>query len=34
LQAEVFKEKWEGFRERPLPWHVRLPPDSLFLLPE
>jgi len=34
LQAEVFKEKWERFRERPLPWHVRLSPDSLFLLPE
>jgi molybdate transport system permease protein len=34
LQAEVFKEKWEGFRECPLPWHARLPPDSLFLLPE
>jgi ABC-type sulfate/molybdate transport systems ATPase subunit len=34
LQAEVFKEKWTRFRERPLPWHVHLPPDSLFLLPE
>jgi molybdate transport system permease protein len=34
LQAEVFKEKWQGFRSRPLPWHVRLSPDSLFLLPE
>jgi ABC-type sulfate/molybdate transport systems ATPase subunit len=34
LQAEVFKEKWERFREHPLPWHVRLSPDSLFLLPE
>ncbi|MGC2333129.1 MAG: sulfate/molybdate ABC transporter ATP-binding protein [Candidatus Acidiferrales bacterium] len=34
LQAEVFKEKWEGFRNRPQPWHVRLSPDSLFLLPE
>jgi ABC-type sulfate/molybdate transport systems ATPase subunit len=34
LQAEVFKEKWQLFRERPLPWHVRLSPESLFLLPE
>jgi molybdate transport system permease protein len=34
LQAEVFKEKWERFRDRPFPWHVRLSPDSLFLLPE
>ena len=34
LQAEVFKEKWERFRERPFPWHVRLSPDSLMLLPE
>jgi ABC-type sulfate/molybdate transport systems ATPase subunit len=34
LQAEVFKEKWQRFRDRPFPWHVRLSPDSLFLLPE
>jgi molybdate transport system permease protein len=34
LQAEVFKEKWELFRNWPFPWHVRLSPDSLFLLPE
>jgi len=34
LQAEVFKEKWERFRRLPQPWHVRLPADSLFLLPE
>jgi molybdate transport system permease protein len=34
LQAEVFKEKWERFRNRPQPWHVRLSPDSLFLLPK
>ncbi|HEX4001606.1 MAG TPA: sulfate/molybdate ABC transporter ATP-binding protein [Candidatus Acidoferrales bacterium] len=34
LQAEVFKEKWERFRDRPQPWHVRFSPDSLFLLPE
>lgn len=34
LQAEVFKEKWQGFRDLPHPWHVRLSPDSLFLMPE
>jgi ABC-type sulfate/molybdate transport systems ATPase subunit len=34
MQAEVFKEKWERFRARPFPWHVRLSPDSLILLPE
>jgi len=34
LQAEVSKEKWQTFRDRPMPWHVRLSPDSLFLLPE
>jgi molybdate transport system permease protein len=34
LQAEVFKEKWERFRDRPLPWRVRLVPESLFAMPE
>jgi molybdate transport system permease protein len=34
LQAEVFKEKWERFRNLPFPWHVRLSRDSLFLLPK
>ncbi|MGH9682558.1 MAG: sulfate/molybdate ABC transporter ATP-binding protein [Candidatus Acidiferrales bacterium] len=34
LQAEVFKEKWERFRKRPFPWHVRLPPESLMVLSE
>lgn len=34
LQAEVFKEKWHRFRDRPLPWHVRLAMDSLFVMPE
>ncbi|HKV04665.1 MAG TPA: sulfate/molybdate ABC transporter ATP-binding protein [Candidatus Acidoferrales bacterium] len=34
LQAEVFKEKWQLFRERPLPWHVRLPAESLFVMPD
>ncbi len=34
LQAEVFKEKWERFRNEPQPWHVRLSPSALFLMPE
>jgi len=34
LQAEVFKEKWQRFRNAPYPWHVRLPPESLFVTPE
>jgi molybdate transport system permease protein len=34
IQAEVFKEKWEIFRERPFPWYVRLSPESLLVLPE
>lgn len=32
LQAEVFKEKWLRFRERPFPWRVRLGAESLFLM--
>jgi molybdate transport system permease protein len=34
LQAEVFKEKWERFRNRPQPWRVRLAPEFLFAMPE
>jgi ABC-type sulfate/molybdate transport systems ATPase subunit len=34
LQAEVFKERWQRFRNAPYPWHLRLPPESLFLTPE
>jgi molybdate transport system permease protein len=34
LQAEVFKEKWEHFKNAPMPWHVRLSPDALFALPD
>ena len=34
LQAEVFNEKWQKFRDCPLPWHVRLSPDVLFVMPE
>jgi molybdate transport system permease protein len=32
LQAELFKEKWARFRERPYPIYVRLSPDALMLL--
>ena len=34
LQAEVFKEKFQQFKDAPLPWHVRLAPDSLIIFPE
>jgi molybdate transport system permease protein len=34
LQAEVFKEKWERFRDRPQPWRLRLAPESLFTMPD
>ena len=34
LQAEVYKEKWRKFRDRPLPWRVRLADESLILMPE
>ena len=33
LQAELTKEKWRHICDRPMPWHVRLPPESIFLLP-
>jgi molybdate transport system permease protein len=34
LQAEVYKEKWQGFCDKPFPWHVRLRADSLFWMKE
>jgi molybdate transport system permease protein len=34
LQAEVFKEKWQRFRDQPFPWHLRLAPERLFLMPD
>jgi molybdate transport system permease protein len=34
LQAEVFKQEWEAFRDLPQPWQVELAPDRLFLLPD
>ena len=33
LQAEVFKEKYQHFKDAPLPWHVRLAPESLIIFP-
>jgi len=33
LQAELFTEKWLQLRDQPQPWHVRLAPESLLLLP-
>jgi molybdate transport system permease protein len=32
VQAEVFKEKWEVLKQRPLPWLVQLEPLRLMLL--
>jgi molybdate transport system permease protein len=32
LQAEVFKQEWESFRDLPQPWAVELAADRLFLL--
>jgi ABC-type sulfate/molybdate transport systems ATPase subunit len=34
VQAEIFKQEWEAFRNLPQPWQVELPPDRLFLLPD
>jgi molybdate transport system permease protein len=34
LQAEVFNEKWQRFRNLPFPWHAHLPPEALFLMTE
>jgi molybdate transport system permease protein len=34
LQAEVSKAKWNLFRDRPFPWHVRIAPESLFGMPD
>ncbi len=32
LQAEVFKENWKSFKDRPFPWLVHLDPLRLLLL--
>jgi len=34
LQAEVFKQEWESFRDLPQPWAVELAADRVFLLPD
>jgi molybdate transport system permease protein len=34
LLAEVYKEKWQRFRDKLLPWKVRLRSDALFLMKE
>ena len=34
VQAEVFKQEWEKFRDAPQPWLAELPPERLFLLPD
>jgi molybdate transport system permease protein len=34
IQAEVFKQEWEAFRNLAQPWQVELAPDRLFLLPD
>ena len=34
IQAEVFKQEWESFRNLPQPWQVELAPDRIFLLPD
>jgi ABC-type sulfate/molybdate transport systems ATPase subunit len=34
LQAEVFKQEWESFRDLSQPWAVELVADRLFLLPD
>jgi molybdate transport system permease protein len=34
VQAEVFKQEWEAFRNMPQPWRAEFAPDRLFLLPD
>jgi ABC-type sulfate/molybdate transport systems ATPase subunit len=34
VQAEVFKQEWDAFRNLPQPWQVELASDRLFLLPD
>jgi len=34
VQAEVFKQEWDAFRNLPQPWRVELAPDRVFLLPD
>jgi ABC-type sugar transport system permease subunit len=32
IQAELFKEKWETLKQKPVPWQVQLSPLRLILL--
>jgi molybdate transport system permease protein len=34
VQAEVFKQEWDAFRNLPQPWQIELALDRLFLLPD
>ena len=34
LQAEVTKEQWALFKDKPQPWQVILPPGNVLVLPE
>jgi molybdate transport system permease protein len=34
IQAEVFKQQWDSFRDLPQPWLVELSPERVFLLPD
>jgi len=34
VQAEVFKQEWESFRNAPQPWALELAADRVFLLPD
>jgi molybdate transport system permease protein len=34
LQAEVFKQEWESFRDLAQPWTIELASDRVFLLPD
>jgi molybdate transport system permease protein len=34
VQAEVFKQEWESFRDIPQPWQIELEPERIFLLPD
>ena len=33
LQAEIGKDRWEEMKGRPMPWHVRLDPELVFVMP-
>lgn len=33
LQVEVYREKWDMLRSRPLPWNIRLDPVRLIVMP-